>query len=120
MITNGKEWHYLAVKNFLALLTGLTSKNTGDFYCLDFLHSFGTKNKLYSHKRVWENKDFCNVIMLSKDTEILAFNQYQKFDKAPFIIYADLESITDKIDGCKNNPENSSRTKISDNIPSDF
>ena len=40
--------------------------------------------------------------MLSEDTEILQFNQYQKSDKAPFIIYADRE----KIDRCKNNREN--------------
>ena len=60
--------------------------------------------------RVCENKDFCNVIMSSKDTEILEFNQYQKFDKVPFIIYADLECIIEKIDGCKNNSENSSTT----------
>ena len=26
----------------------------------------------------------------------------------------------EKIDGCKNNPENSSTTKISEHIPSDF
>ena len=26
-------------------------------------------------------------------------------DKAPFIIYADPGCITEKIDGCKNNPE---------------
>ena len=60
--------------------------------------------------RVCENKDFCNVIMSSKDTEILEFNQYQKFDKVPFSIYADLECIIEKIDGCKNNSENSSTT----------
>ena len=41
--------------------------------------------------------------MLSEDTKILKFNQYQKSDKAPFIIYADLECIIEKIDGCKNN-----------------
>ena len=33
-----------------------------------------------------------------------------------FIIYADRESITEKIDGCRNNPENSSTTKISEYI----
>ena len=33
--------------------------------------------------------------------------QYQKSYKAPFIIYADLECIIEKIDGCKNNLENS-------------
>ena len=56
----------------------------------------------------------------SEDTKILEFNQYQKSDKAPFIIYADLECIIEKIDGCKNNPENSSTTNISEHILSGF
>ena len=58
--------------------------------------------------------------MPSDDTKILEFNQYQKSDKAPFIIYADLECIIEKIDGCKNNAENSSTTKVSKHIPSGF
>ena len=29
--------------------------------------------------------------MLSEDTKTLEFNQYQKHDEAPFIIYTDLE-----------------------------
>ena len=52
------------------------------------------------------------------DTKILEFNQYQKSDKAPFIIYADLECIIEKIDGYKNNPKNSSSTKVIEHIPS--
>ena len=43
--------------------------------------------------------------MHSKDTRILQFNQNQKFDKAPFIIYAHLRCLLEKIDGCKNNPD---------------
>ena len=58
--------------------------------------------------------------MPSEDTKILEFNQYQKSDEAPFIIYADLECIIEKIDRCKNNPEISSTTKVSENIPSGF
>ena len=58
--------------------------------------------------------------MSSENTKILEFNQYQKSDKAPFIIYADLECIIEKVDGCKNNPENSSTSKVSENIPSSF
>ena len=58
--------------------------------------------------------------MPSLDTKILEFNQYQKSDKAPFIIYVDLECIIEKTDGCKNNPENSSTTKVSEHIPSGF
>ena len=56
--------------------------------------------------------------MTSEDIQILEFNQCQKSDKAPFIMLADLECIIGKIDGFKNNPENSSTTKVSKDIPS--
>ena len=78
------------------------------------------KKQLELHKKVSENEDFCNVIMPSEDTKILEFNQYQKSDKAPFIIYADLECIIEKTDGYKNNPENSFTTKVSEHILSGF
>ena len=80
-------------KKIIALLRGVTSKNNGDFYCLNCLHSCRTKDKLELHKKVCQNKNNFNVIMPSEDTKILEFNQYQKSDKAPFIIYADLECI---------------------------
>ena len=66
-------------------------KNNGYFYCMNCFHSFKTKTKLESHKRVCENKDFCNVTTPSEDTKILGFNQNEKSNKVPFTIYADLE-----------------------------
>ena len=35
----------------------------------------------------------------------------------PYIIFADIETLIKKIDGCANNPENSSTTKIGEHIP---
>ena len=64
---------------------------------MNCLYSVRTKSKLESHKKVCENKDFCNVIMPSEDTEILEFSQYQKSVKSSFIIYADLECIMSTI-----------------------
>ena len=102
----------------ISIIKRITSKNNGDFYCLDCLHSFRTKNKCESHKKVCENKDFCNVIMPSENTKILELNKYQKSDKAPFVIYSDLESFIERIDGCKSNPQNSFTTKVNKYIPS--
>ena len=34
-----------------------------------------------------------------------------------YIIYADIESLIEKMDGCTSNPENSSATKIDEHIP---
>ena len=58
--------------------------------------------------------------MPSEDTNILEFRQYQKSDKAPFFISANLECLLERTDGCKNNPESLYTTKISDHILSDF
>ena len=89
MIPNGEGqwWHYIAVKKLSALIRGITSKNNGHFYCLDCLHSFRTKNKLESHQKVCENKDFSNVIMPSEEIKILQLNQYQKLDKAHNLLF---------------------------------
>ena len=119
MIPNG--WHYLQVNKLSALLRGITSKDYVDLYFSNCFHFFRTKNKLESRKRICENKDFSSIIMPSEDTKILKFNQYQKFDKAIFLLNEDLECIIEKIDGCKNNPENSSAIKVIDEpIPSSF
>ena len=85
IIPNGEGYNYLPVKICSALLRGVTSKHHGNFYCLNCLHSFRTECKLKLCKKLCENKYFCCVVMASVDTEILKFNQYQKFDKAPFI-----------------------------------
>ena len=58
--------------------------------------------------------------MFSKENNILELNPYQKSDKAPFLIYVDLACIIKKIHRCKNNPENSSTTNVSEHIPSGF
>ena len=112
-----ERWHYLAVKKLSTLLRGITSKYHSDFYYLNCLHSFQTENKLKSHEKVYKNKDFCGIVMPSEKDNISEFNQYMKSDQIPSIIYAKMDSLIKKIDGCANNPENFSTTKIGEHIP---
>ena len=71
MITNGKKWHYIALKSeptddgfnrptksLPKLFRGITSNHDGDFYCLNCLHSFRTDNALKKHERLCENNDY--------------------------------------------------------------
>ena len=53
-------------KNVICIIT---SKHDADFYYLNYLHSFRTKNKLESHKKVCEDKDFCTFEIPSEDTK---------------------------------------------------
>ena len=102
MIPNGEGWNYLAVKK---LSVGRKSKHHGGFYCLNCIYPFSTENKFRSNKKVFKNKDVCSILMPPEDLKVSEVNQYQKSDKAPFIIYADLKYILKKTDGCRNNPK---------------
>ena len=53
-------------------------------------------------------------------TKMLKFNQCQKFNKAPYRIYIDLECLIKNIYGCKDNPENSYTRKVGEQNSSSF
>ena len=120
MITDGKKWHYLAVTSLSRLLRGITSNRNGDFYCLNCFRAYTTENKLESHKKVCENHDYCSIEMPNEDNTILKYNHGEKSMRALFIIYADSESLLEKIETCHNNPEKSSTTKINKHTPSGY
>ena len=50
--------------------------------------------------------------MLTKDNNTIKYNQGEKSIKLPFVVYADLECLLEKMSTCYNNPEKSSTTKI--------
>ena len=120
MINNGENWHYLVVKSLSGLLTRITSNHKEDFYCLNCFHSYRTKTKLESHKNICENCNYCNVEMPNEDNKIIKSNQGEKSIKSPFIIYADLECLLEKISTCYNNPGKSSTTEINKHTPSGY
>ena len=75
-----------------------------------------THNKVNSYKKEYESESFWGVVMSSKNSEILEFNQYLKSDKMPHIIYADVGSSIKRIDECKIDPGKSSASKTGQNI----
>ena len=107
VITDGKRWHYLAVKSLPALLRRITLNHDIDFYCLNRFHSYSTKNKLKRHERVCNDHDYCYVEMPNEDNKILKNNHGEKSLNTPFMTYANLECLLEKMYSCQNNPEKS-------------
>ena len=58
--------------------------------------------------------------MSNKDKNLLKYNHGEKSMKAPFIIYADMEYLLEKINTCHSNPKDSSTTKINKHTPSGY
>ena len=94
-------------KKLSALFIGITSKHKGDFYCLNCFHLYSTKNKLKKHYNVYKNHDYCYAEMPNEDNKILEYNHGQKSMKISFIIYADLESLLERMSTYHNNPKKS-------------
>ena len=107
-------------KNLPGLLRRITSNHKEDFYCLNCFHAYSTKNKLEVHKKICENHDYCYVEMPTKDNNIIKYNHGEKPMKLPFVIYADLECLLEKLSTCQNNPNKSSTTKINKHTPSGY
>ena len=120
MITDGKKWHYIALKSertddgfncpvrsLSRLSRGIKSNHVGDFYCLNCLHLFRTDNALRKRKRLCNNNDYCGVEMPSQFNKTLKYNYGEKPLKTPFIINADLECLLLKQQSYQNNPNES-------------
>ena len=58
--------------------------------------------------------------MPTKYNDIIKYNQGEKSIKLPFIIYADLECLLEKMSTCQNNPNESSTTEINKHTPSGY
>ena len=99
-------------KKLSALLRGIASNHVGDFYCLNCFHSYSKENKFKKYMSVCKNHDYCYVEIPKEDNKILKDNHGEKSMKVSFIIYADIESLLEKINMCNSNLDNSSTTKI--------
>ena len=86
------------------------------FNWLNWCHSVRTKNKLKPNKTYVKINIFVALWCLLK---ILSY-QYQKPDKTPFIIYADLNLWKKKWMDVKKNSEKSRTTKVGEHIPLGF
>ena len=123
MITDGKKWHYLAlksepifyggklcnrpVKSLSKLLRGKTSNHHGDFYCFNCFNSYSTENRLKEHEEICNKHDSCRIRMQKQFEKILKYAYGEKSLKAPFAIYLDLECLLKKEQSCQSNPEKS-------------
>ena len=74
MITDCKKWHYLTVKKLSGFLTGITSRNDGEVYCLNCFHSYSIEKKLKNHEKACKDHDCCYVEMPNEDNKILKCN----------------------------------------------
>ena len=106
LITEDEKKHYVLIKDFNVFMYNQTKHKERKHFCMHCLQCFLSESILVNHVN---NSLTINgnqaINMLKKGENILRFNNFHKQLPVPFIIYADFEAITIKVQGREQSEE---------------
>ena len=108
LITKDENKHYVLIKDFNKFMYQQTKHKERKHFCMHCLQCFSSERVLNNHK---ENCIIINgkqaINMPKKGENTLKYTNHHKQKAVPFVIYADFEAITEKIQGCQPNNDKS-------------
>ena len=106
LITEDGKKHYILIKDFNAFMYNQTKHKDKKHFCIYCLQCFSSESILVKHTNNCLTINGAQAINMPKQGEnILKFNDFHKQLPVPFVIYADFEAITKKVQGCKQSAE---------------
>ena len=119
LASDGDKCHYTAVKSLSRLLRSSNSKHKAkQHFCMNCLQGFSQEKTRDDHYVYCSNNETVRV-EIPKDP-ILNFNDGQGQLKAPFVIYANFESILEPMATASNDPSIPHINHINKHTPSGF
>ena len=120
LIKDGDNSHYCYVKNISALLTSqINSRKSKFYYCLNCLNGYDNTDKLDNHKEYCSEHKCIKINMPPPDT-FIKFKNFLHSERAPFVVYADFESMLKPLETCKPDPNKSYTMKYQKHEPVSF
>ena len=106
LITEDEKKHYVLIKDFNAFMYNQSKHKERKHFCMYCLQCFSSERILANHVNNCLTINGAQAINMPKQGEnILKFNNFHKQLPVPFVIYADFEAITKKVQGCKRSEE---------------
>ena len=106
LITEDEKKHYVLIKDFKAFMYNQSKHKERKHFCMYCLQCFSSERILANHANNCLTINGAQVIKMPKQGEnILKFDNFHKQLPVPFIIYADFEAITKKVQGCRQSEE---------------
>ena len=115
-----EKTHYTLVKNTSALIASQKNNHKGKRHlCLNCFNSFNSPETLEKHKEYcYENKSV--KTRMPPPGTYLEFKNFHHSEKAPFVVYADFESLIKSMDYCNPDPNKSYTKKYQKHEPISF
>ena len=104
LTTKDEKKHYVLIKDFKAFMYNQSKHKERKHFCMYCLQCFSSERILANHVNNCLTINGAQAINMPKQGEnILKFNNFHK--QLPFVIYADFEAITKKVQGCDQSEE---------------
>ena len=107
LITEGKNKHYVLIKDFNKFMFNQTKHEHRKYFCMYCLQCFSREDVLTEHKNNCISINGKQAIHMPEKGDKVYFKNHHKQLPVPFVIYADFEALTEKIQGCQPNNEKS-------------
>ena len=102
LITKNEKNHYVLIKDFNSFMYNQSKHRERKHFCMHCLQCFSSERILANHLKNCSTINGHQAINIPKKGEnILKFSNFHKQLPVPFVIYADFEAITKKVQGCK-------------------
>ena len=119
LIANEETNHFCWIKNMSRLIYGDVSKHHGKrHFCYRCLNSFPSVKSLDKHTEYCQNNEEVKIEM--PFLENIQFKNFYKKQRVPFVVYADFECFTEKIDTCQPEEGKSFTNQYQKHSPSGF
>ena len=106
LITKDEKKNYILMKDFNAFMYNQSKHKERKHFCMYCLQCFSSERVLANHVNNCLTISGAQAINMPKQGEnILKFNNFHKQLPVPFVIYADFEAITKKVQGCQQSEE---------------
>ena len=92
--------HYVYIKDFNRLMFNFTNHKETKYFCMYCLHCFSSEFLLENHIPDCYQINGTQAIVMPAKGSTIYFKNYHRIQPVPFIIYADFEPLTKKIDSC--------------------
>ena len=99
LITENENKHHVLIKDFNKFMYQQTKHKERKHFCMHCLQCLTSERILNDHeKNCIQINGTQAVKMPTKDNSILKFNNYHKQQPTPFVIYADIEALLQKVE----------------------
>ena len=95
--SNAETKHYIWIRNFNRLCARVTTDTAKKYFCKHCIQHFPSDDRLAKHMIDCVVLTKCQAIEMPAEEEITKFRSLRETVKIPFVIYADLESLLEKL-----------------------